>query len=310
MTEKLADRQVTVSVVIPFFSGLAWLEEALDSVLAQRFGDYEIIVVNDGSAEDLSDLSRKYGDRIVWLTRGNGGPGAARNTGIAAARGKYIAFLDADDLWHEDKLSLQVARMEETGAVWSHTDWQTFRDGDVNLVVRKYVSDCAGFIFPRSLISTVIATPCVMVRADTLKEHAELRFNEGMRYGQDYYLWLLLSAEYPIELIRQSLCFVRYRGSNAIERARVHLQLRRNIWRKLKTRQGALFYQKRRFFPIRFAYRICEVGENLLLRLEGWLHLNVASAESLAKILYCVPYCLFSVLKLIFPIKKQKKVSC
>lgn len=304
MTEKLADRQVTVSVVIPFFSGLAWLEEALDSVLAQRFGDYEIIVVNDGSAEDLSGLSRKYGDRIVWLTRGNGGPGAARNTGIAAARGKYIAFLDADDLWHEDKLSLQVARMEETGAVWSHTDWQTFRDGDVNLVVRKYVSDCAGFIFPRSLISTVIATPCVMVRADTFKEHAELRFNEGMRYGQDYYLWLLLSAEYPIELIRQSLCFVRYRGSNAIERARVHLQLRRNIWDQFKQKKKAYFYRERKYFPIRAVYRLCVLEEIVVGKLEKWFLLNDAGGEILARIFYIIPYAFFLLLKRLYSIKK------
>jgi Glycosyl transferase family 2 len=87
------------SVIIPTYNRAELLRETLDSVLRQEGTDYEIIVVDDGSPEDLSQLAEEYRTRVTFLRQENAGPSAARNRGAAAARGEYLAFLDSDDVW-------------------------------------------------------------------------------------------------------------------------------------------------------------------------------------------------------------------
>jgi len=301
---KVIKHNVMVSIIIPFYSNADWLKEAVLSVLSQSFSDYEIIVVNDGSHENLDDFLNEFGSEIVYKKKENGGPASARNMGIELAKGKYIAFLDSDDLWHIDKLKIQVERMEKTETVWSHTNWETFKNNKKENVEKRYFSDCHGNIFPRSMISTVIATPCVMMRADVIKERSDLRFCESMRFGQDYYLWLLMSAEFKIELIKDVLCYVRLRKNIAVKRARVHLQIRRNIWKLFKSRKNDFFYLKTSYFPIRFLYRLCEIQNNFLENIESKFSLSNQVADILAKCLYAVPYALFLFLKPFYPIQK------
>lgn len=295
---------VTVSVVIPFYSNVDWLKEAVLSVLIQSFSDYEIIVVNDGSNENIDDFLNEFGNKIVYKKKKNEGPASARNLGIELAKGEYIAFLDSDDLWHTDKLKIQVERMEKTSALWSHTNWETFKNNKKENVEKRYLSNCHGKIFPRSMISTLIATPCVMIRADAIKERNDLRFCESMRFGQDYYLWLLMSAEFRIELIREILCYVRLRNDNANKRARAHLQLRKNIWQQFKNRKNEIFFKKWSYFPIRFVYRFCEREDEILEKLEKKFNLSNKILEILAICLYATPYSLFLILKNFYPIKK------
>lgn len=87
------------SVIIPTYNRAAVLREALDSVFAQTFADYEVIVVDDGSTDDTASVLAEYGQRVRLFRQANQGPGAARNTGIANALGDFLAFLDSDDLW-------------------------------------------------------------------------------------------------------------------------------------------------------------------------------------------------------------------
>lgn len=102
----------SVSVVIPTYNQPRLLVETLQSVFAQTFSDYEIIVVNDGSTDDTLQQLRPYSKRIKVVSQKNAGTGAARNRGIAEARGKYIALLDHDDLWEPAKLAAQVEFLE------------------------------------------------------------------------------------------------------------------------------------------------------------------------------------------------------
>jgi cellulose synthase/poly-beta-1,6-N-acetylglucosamine synthase-like glycosyltransferase len=97
--------------VIPAYQAAAYIEATLDSVLAQTFTDYEIIVVNDGSpdAGQLEAVLEPYRSRIQYISQDNQGPAGARNTGINVARGEYIALLDADDLWNPNHLEAQLA---------------------------------------------------------------------------------------------------------------------------------------------------------------------------------------------------------
>jgi glycosyltransferase involved in cell wall biosynthesis len=102
----------TVSVVIPTYNRADLLGEALESVFAQSFADYEIIVVDDGSTDDTAERLKGYGELVRVLRQDNLGIGPARNRGIDAARGRYVALLDSDDLWRPGKLAVQVEYMQ------------------------------------------------------------------------------------------------------------------------------------------------------------------------------------------------------
>jgi glycosyltransferase involved in cell wall biosynthesis len=97
-----------ISVVIPAFNAGGFIRRTIDSILAQTYRDYEIIVVDDGSADDTAEVVKSYGAKVRYIYQDNAGDGPARNTGIAAAKGKWIAFLDHDDEWLPEKLQLQI----------------------------------------------------------------------------------------------------------------------------------------------------------------------------------------------------------
>ena len=97
-----------VSVILPTFNRADRLKEALGSVFGQTYRDFEVIVIDDGSTDDTIRTVRTFGDRIRCIRQENRGPAAARNAGVAVARGKYIAFLDDDDIWYPRKLELQA----------------------------------------------------------------------------------------------------------------------------------------------------------------------------------------------------------
>jgi len=109
-----ANRTPRVSVVIPAHNVAAFISETLESVLAQTFTDYEIVVVNDGSTDttELETQLTKFWDVIVYLKQPNGGTARARNTGIEHSRGELIAFLDADDIWLPEYLREQIAYLD------------------------------------------------------------------------------------------------------------------------------------------------------------------------------------------------------
>lgn len=287
-----------VSVIIPFYRNVKWLAEAVDSVLNQTFRDFEIIIVNDGSPEDMSYFLEKYEQHVVYKYKENGGPASARNLGIDIAKGKYIAFLDSDDLWINTKLEKQVVLMESNDADWSHTNWAQFEDNNPENVVRKYVDGNNGFIYPGSLVSLNIATPSVIVKTEVLKSSNEYRFSEKMRFGQDYYLWLQLSYKYPIFLINEVLCKVRLRsGENAVKRARVHLQLRAQIFELLCANKSKVFIDKRCGIMVKLTYRLCFIMNNLLKGIENRLKISKIKSENFAKIFYLIPYAAFKILK-------------
>lgn len=103
-----------VSVVIPTYNRAKFVTKAIDSVLAQTYKDYEIIVIDDGSTDNTQEVLEPYMDKISYIYQGNAGVSAARNTGIRTASGKWIAFLDSDDIWLPDKLASQIRCVNRT----------------------------------------------------------------------------------------------------------------------------------------------------------------------------------------------------
>ena len=112
-----------ISVIVPVFNGASFIAEALDSVLAQAYDPLEIIVVDDGSTDDTAVVVQKFGASVSYYYQSNRGSGAARNYGVRLARGNWLAFLDADDVWAGDKLQKQTAVFQQDPTVelvWGH----------------------------------------------------------------------------------------------------------------------------------------------------------------------------------------------
>ncbi len=101
-----------ISCIVPAFNSERYLKEALDSIRAQTYRPLEIIVADDGSTDGTAAVVAGYGGQVRYLGQPNAGPAAARNLGLRAARGEFIAFLDQDDLWHPEKLARQMARFQ------------------------------------------------------------------------------------------------------------------------------------------------------------------------------------------------------
>jgi glycosyltransferase involved in cell wall biosynthesis len=197
-----------VSVIIPTHNRRAMLREALSSVAAQRGSSFEVLVVDDGSTDgtwqDLSghDLSAHFADiRAVRTERR--GPAAARNRGIALARGRLIAFLDSDDLWMPEKLARQSLFMRnnpdclisQTGETWMR-DGRSVNPGQRH---RKRPGD----IFIDSLRTCLISPSAAILRRELLDEVGG--FDEDMAACEDYDLWLRILARHEVGLLDEPL---------------------------------------------------------------------------------------------------------
>jgi glycosyltransferase involved in cell wall biosynthesis len=216
-----------VSVVIPAYNASRTITAALESVFAQTFTDYDVIVVDDGSTDDTSARVAAWGDRLRFVRQANGGPGAARNAGLKHADGRLVAFLDADDVWMPRKLERQVAYFErypETGllhsaALVSRTPGRTLletRDAtplDAPIDAPRHVF-CE--LFQGSLeINTLTAmtTRDVLAAVGGFDERREL-------HVEDWDLWLRIASRYAVGYLPEPLAIHRPGGvmSSAIEK--------------------------------------------------------------------------------------------
>lgn len=200
----------TVSLVLPTFNSAATLDRAIDSVLAQTFPDWELIVIDDGSTdgtpEVLAHAARRVGPRMVRVRNANRGPGAARNLGIELARGRYVAFLDADDELLPERFNRQVALLAarpELGLVfadYAYIDTAGVRHASVfdDLIpfVRTLPCDDLGahmYVCGPELRDCmtgryVVATITGMVRRDVLGD--DIRFPVDLRYCEEWLFFL------------------------------------------------------------------------------------------------------------------------
>lgn len=216
-----------VSVIIPTHDRLPYLEEAVDSVCSQTFRDWELIVVDDGSTDGTSEYLGALSDeriRSIRMER-SGYPGAVRNRGIEEARGRYVAFLDSDDVWEPDKLAVQVAAHEDRPEYgWSYTaltrmDIEGREMHDSGIGRWRPVE---GWILEDLLRMEVLAdTPTVMVRRELLQEVGG--FDETLPRAEEYELWFRLAACSPAFAIPDKLTRIRvYPGSWSADRISTH----------------------------------------------------------------------------------------
>ena len=191
------------SVIVPTFQRPEFLQAALRSVLRQTVKDFEMLVIDDGSAMDLAPVVNALDDtRIRYLRHeSNRGEAAARNTGIRSARGDYLAFLDDDDEWLPDKLRLQLelfGRCPDTvGCVTGGFTAVRARDGHV---LRHEIPTRRGDLSRELLLKNIVGPPStVMIRRDCLDRVG--LFDEGIAFGVDYDLWIRLAQRYHFDFV-------------------------------------------------------------------------------------------------------------
>ncbi len=197
-----------VSVIIPTYNRLPMVREAVESVLAQDFEDFELIVVDDGSTDGTAEAIRGYGGRVRLIEHPhNRGVSAARNTGILHSRGKYIAFLDSDDLWVKGKLKIQVNFLDENPQYpLCYTDEIWIRKGKRVNPMKKH-SKYSGWIFEKCLPLCIISPSSVMIRRTLFKKVG--LFDEALPVCEDYDFWLRVSIRFPIFFINKKLIIKR-----------------------------------------------------------------------------------------------------
>ncbi len=185
-----------ISVIIPTFNRAGLLQKAASSVLAQSFKDLELIIVDDGSGDETPSVVESFKDRrIIYCRQENKGVSAARNLGLSASRGEYVAFLDSDDYWLPEKLRLQHEFMRETGFMISQTGEIWVRSGNRVNPMNKHAK-LSGWIFEKSLDICLVSPSCVMM--DRALVHKGYYFDEKLMACEDYDLWLRISLNYPL----------------------------------------------------------------------------------------------------------------
>jgi glycosyltransferase involved in cell wall biosynthesis len=196
-----------VSVIIPSYNRREMLLQAVAAVLAQTFTDYELIVVDDGSTDNTPAALAPYTGAITLLTGDNKGVSAARNDGVARARGEYVAFLDSDDLWLPDKLSRQVSFLAAHPEVLvCQTEEIWIKNGRRINPAKKHRKP-SGMIFFPSLALCLVSPSAVMIKKTFFREIGG--FDEMLPACEDYDLWLRISCRHPIHLINDPLVIKR-----------------------------------------------------------------------------------------------------
>ena len=204
---KTKQEKPLVSVIIPTYNRGWILTEAIDSVLAQDYKDFELIVVDDGSTDNTREILDTYGQDIIVLRQANKGVSAARNRGIAAAGSQLVAFLDSDDLWLPGKLWRQVDFFNlNPAAVINQTEEIWVRNG-VRVNPKDRHRKPSGMIFERSLGLCLVSPSAVMVKKPLFD--AVGVFDESLPACEDYDLWLRISCRYPVHLIDTPLIIKR-----------------------------------------------------------------------------------------------------
>jgi len=207
----------TVSVIIPAYNAAPYLSDAIDSVLSQTRPADEIIVVDDGSTDDTVTVARRYGDRILLLQQPNRGPAAARNLGLAHARGEYVAFLDADDVWTDRNLELQVrALTEHPEYVLAYGHVRRFVSPAAPEFLRATPCDRSwpqGDVSTALIHDTIWATCAAVIRRSVLLRTGG--FDEALRVGEDYDLWLRIAGQGPVGYVPYYVGAIRLHPDSA-----------------------------------------------------------------------------------------------
>lgn len=205
-------QQPLVSIIMPAYNAARTILESIESVLAQSYRQWELIVVDDGSTDGTSATVEKVADqRVLLLKQENSGVAAARNRDLEQAQGEYIAFLDSDDIWVPEKLEKQVdvfrnEKKGNTGLVYTEKRCFSEKTADAYACRSRQFDDIADN-FLRLLIFNYIATLTVMTKKSVIEDVG--MFDESLFGTEDWDLWIRIAKRYEIACIDEELAYYR-----------------------------------------------------------------------------------------------------
>ncbi len=209
---RVAAEKPTVSVVITCYNYAQYLPTCIESVLSQTFNDFEVIVVDDGSTDNTCDVLKPYlnDPRIRYVRQENSGQAKAKNNGIHHSRGRFVAFLDADDFWAPTKLERQINffQDERVGVVYSRYRFVN-EDGNIlnSYKLGKYLQPREGMVTRYLVFDNFVPFSSSVVRKEVFERVGV--FDETLRMGIDWDLWLRASVHFQFKYVDEYLLFYR-----------------------------------------------------------------------------------------------------
>jgi glycosyltransferase involved in cell wall biosynthesis len=205
-----------VSIVIPAYNAMKYLPETIESVFRQTFNNYEVIVVNDGSQDNIESwIAQLNHPKVSLITQENQGLSGARNTGIINSKGEYVALLDADDLWAPTKLEKQVMLLDQSTEVGLIYTWMALIDENGVPTGRIFNAEDEGKIWKKLLESNVVGCGSVPLIRRSCFDKVGL-FDRNLRsFVEDWDLWLRMAPHYDFKVVKEPLVFYRQLSSSA-----------------------------------------------------------------------------------------------
>jgi glycosyltransferase involved in cell wall biosynthesis len=186
---------IRFSVVIPAYNAAVTIGKTIESCLGQSYAAHEIIVVDDASTDNTEEAVKQYAGRIKYIKLlTNTGSATARNKGMGMATGDHIAFLDADDIWHENKLGICASVL--SGVPGISLLYHSYTLNDIHTVTIPEGATLYRTPFVKLLQRNLVATPCAVI-----KNEKKYEFNTDMRYSEDYDLWLRMAYKHKAYFI-------------------------------------------------------------------------------------------------------------
>jgi glycosyltransferase involved in cell wall biosynthesis len=202
-----------VSIITPSYNSASFIKESINSVLSQTYENWEMIIVDDASKDNTTEIIEEYikKDSRIKLIRleKNSGPAIARNEAIKKAKGRYIAFLDSDDFWHKDKLTKQLAFMQDKDVALSYTGYYTVDEDTSNPMGLMEVVDSVDYhtLLKQNIIG------CLSVIYDS--EKLEKMYMPDISKRQDFALWLKILKKIPVACgLNEPLAYYRVRTAS------------------------------------------------------------------------------------------------
>jgi glycosyltransferase involved in cell wall biosynthesis len=212
-----------ISVIIPTYNHGQFIEEAVESVLAQTYKNFEVIVVDDGSTDNTREILKKYERGITYIFQNNKGVSSARNHGLSIAKGEVIAFLDSDDVWLPEKLSSQLKIMQgehSIGLVGCGSYVMDYLGNVEREWVPKHYKSQEEFLQQLSIRNILHNPSCMLVKKECFNRAGF--FNECLQFGEDWDMWLRIAKHYKVDFAERPLMKFRKHGfSKSYKRVKI-----------------------------------------------------------------------------------------
>jgi glycosyltransferase involved in cell wall biosynthesis len=263
----MSDRDL-VSVIIPTYNYARYIAGAVNSVLAQTYHNYEIVVVDDGSTDETRQALGDSLDKITYIYQHNRGVSAARNVGIERSHGDLIAFLDADDVWVPDKLDRQVRFLRDHPSIGLMcSDAEHINDGQrdaptspqsLDRSIRLHDDMTVKEAFRVLLETNFIITSTVVIRRECIRQVGV--FDESLRSVEDRDLWLRTARHFPLAYVPGAVVQKRSHPSNLSADGALCTESRIRVLEKVERDRVRLGHRERTYIRKRLAFLYFELG--------------------------------------------------